>query len=152
MPRARSEDAGQSGPLQSGKGKTTIADTVVAKIAAMAARDVSGVHEMGGSAGRALNAVRGMVGGDRPMTQGVAVEVGERQAAVDVNVVADYGVAIPDMASAVRRNVITAIERMCGLEVTEVNIRVDDVHMPGDDKPDTDQKSKRDQQEEPRVR
>jgi uncharacterized alkaline shock family protein YloU len=153
VPRARTEEAGQAGPLQSGKGKTTIADGVVAKIAAMAARDVSGVHEMGGTAGRALNAMRGMVGvGDKPTTQGVSVEVGERQAAVDVNLVADYGVAIPDMAGAVRRNVIGAIERMCGLEVTEVNVKVDDIHIPGDDQQDSDQKGKKYQQEEPRVR
>ncbi|PZG49772.1 Asp23/Gls24 family envelope stress response protein [Spongiactinospora gelatinilytica] len=151
VPRARTEESGAAGPLQSGKGKTTIADGVVAKIAAMAARDVSGVHEMGGAAGRALNAVRGMVGGgDRPTAHGVSVEVGERQAAVDVNLVADYGVAIPDMASAVRRNVITAVERMCGLEVTEVNVKVDDVYLPGDDKQSGEQK-KSQQQEESRV-
>jgi uncharacterized alkaline shock family protein YloU len=59
--------------------------------------------------------------------QGVGVEVGERQAAVDLDVVVDYGASIVDVAGAVRRNVIGRVEAMTGLEVTEVNITVDDV-------------------------
>jgi uncharacterized alkaline shock family protein YloU len=76
-------------------------------------------------------------------SQGVAVEVGERQAAADIDLVVEYGVAIPDLAAAVRRNVINAVERMCGLEVTEVNISIDDIHLPGDEEPEAG---------EPRVR
>ncbi len=65
-------------------------------------------------------------------TQGIEVEVGERQAAVDVSIVAEYGVAIHQLAAAIRRNVITAIEQMTGLEVTEVNVTVHDIAF-GDD-------------------
>jgi uncharacterized alkaline shock family protein YloU len=63
------------------------------------------------------------------------VEVGERQTAVDIDIIANYGVAMTDLASGIRRNVIAAIERMTGLEVTEVNITVHDVHLEdeGDD-------------------
>ena len=64
---------------------------------------------------------------------GVAVEVGERQAAVDVDIVAEYGVSIADLASGIRENVVTAVERMTGLQVTEVNIVVHDVHVESDD-------------------
>jgi uncharacterized alkaline shock family protein YloU len=78
--------------------------------------------------------VRERVPGTQPsITQGVTVEVGERQAAVDLDLVIEYGVAIPDLAVAVRGNVIAAVERMCGLEVTEVNISIDDIHLPGDE-------------------
>jgi len=66
----------------------------------------------------------------------VTVEVGERQAAIDLDLVVEYGISIPDLADGVRRNVINAVERMCGLEVTEVNITVGDVHLPTDDTPD----------------
>jgi uncharacterized alkaline shock family protein YloU len=66
------------------------------------------------------------------ITQGVGVEVGERQAAVDLDLVIDYGVSIVDVADAVRQNVIRRIERMTGLEVTEVNIHVDDVYLPSE--------------------
>lgn len=115
-------------------GRTTIADTVVSKIAGMAVRDVSGVHAMGAGASRAFGAIRERIpGASSSVSQGVAVEVGERQAAVDVDIVVEYGVAIPDVADAVRRNVVTALERMTGLEVTEVNITVDDVYLPGQD-------------------
>jgi uncharacterized alkaline shock family protein YloU len=68
----------------------------------------------------------------------VAVEVGDRQAAVDLTLVADYGVPITDATDGVRRNVIDTIERMAGLEVTEVNIDVVDVYIPGQDDADGD--------------
>ncbi|MFJ2031927.1 Asp23/Gls24 family envelope stress response protein [Streptosporangium sp. NPDC087985] len=130
VPRARTSTPGGPGSLVTSKGTTSIDGGVVAKIAGIAAREVSGVYDMGVGTARALGAVRGMVGGEKSATQGVSVEVGERQTAADIDLVVEYGVAIPDVAAAVRRNVITAVERMTGLEVTEVNIRVDDVHMP----------------------
>jgi uncharacterized alkaline shock family protein YloU len=134
VPRARTQESGSATSLVTDKGTTSIEDTVVAKIAGLAAREVSGVYAMGAGAARAFGSVRGMVGGDKSAAQGVSVEVGERQAAVDLDLVAEYGTAIPDLAGAVRRNVIAAVERMCGLEVTEVNIRIDDVHLPDQDR------------------
>jgi uncharacterized alkaline shock family protein YloU len=116
------------------RGTTTIADSVVAKIAGMAAREVPGIHKLGAGMARALGAVRGRVPGTGSgITQGVKVEVGERQAAVDLDVVVEYGVSIVDIAGDTRTNVITAVERMTGLEVVEVNIVVDDVHLPDDE-------------------
>lgn len=117
-------------------GRTQIADGVVAKIAGMAAREIGGVHAMGGGTARAVGAVRDAVtrGSDGgSVARGVSVEVGERQAAVDIDLVVEYGAAIQDLAGAVRRNVTSAVERMTGLEVTEINIRVDDIHLPDDD-------------------
>ena len=119
------------------QGRTTIADTVVAKIAGIAAHEVSGVYALGSGAARAVGALRERIPGSRTNhSQGVAVEVGERQAAVDIALVAEYGVAIADLAAGIRRNMIGSIERMTGLEVTEVNIEVQDVHLPADDNPD----------------
>ena len=122
--------------LLTGQGRTSIADSVVEKIAGVAAREVSGVHEMGRGAARAFGTIKERlpVGSGPNVTQGVSVEVGERQAAVDIDLVVDYGVSIPDVSQAVRDNVIQRIERMTGLEVTEVNISVDDVFL-GDDSP-----------------
>ncbi|MBA3488803.1 MAG: Asp23/Gls24 family envelope stress response protein [Longispora sp.] len=120
--------------LQSSQGTTSIAETVVSKIAGIAAKDVSGVHALGGSASRVLGAVRERIPGARVNhSQGVSVEVGETQAAVDIDMIAEYGVAITDLAAGVRRNVIASIERMTGLEVTEVNISIADIHLPEDD-------------------
>lgn len=116
-------------------GRTSIADGVVAKIAGIAAREVSGVHDLGGGTARAMGAVRERIGG-QTHSQGVSVEVGERQAAVDVDVVLDYGIAIADVADGIRRNVISSIERMTGLEVTEVNVAVNDIFIPGNSSDD----------------
>ena len=115
------------------QGKTTIAASVVQKIAGIAAREISGVYAMGGGVSRAFGALRERIpGGGVGATNiaGVQVEVGEKQAAIDLDLVVEYGASIVDLARAVRRNVITAVERMTGLEVIEVNIAVNDIHLP----------------------
>jgi len=115
------------------QGKTTIAASVVQKIAGIAAREISGVYAMGGGVSRAFGAIRERIpGGGTGVTNisGVQVEVGEKQAAIDLDLVVEYGASIVDLARAVRRNVITAVEAMTGLEVIEVNIAVNDIHLP----------------------
>jgi uncharacterized alkaline shock family protein YloU len=129
----------KSSELVTEHGKTSIADSVVQKIAGVAANEVAGVYKLGSGAARAFGAIRERIpgSGGPAVTQGVSVEVGERQAAVDLALVVEYGVSIIDLTAAVRRNVLTSVERMTGLEVTEVNITVDDIHLPEDDEDDT---------------
>ena len=116
------------------EGSTTIADTVVSKIAGIAASEVTGVHALGGGGARVLGNLRERIPGARTNhAQGVSVEVGETEAAVDLDLVAEYGVSIADLADGIRRNVISAVERMTGLRVVEVNVTVNDVHLPQDD-------------------
>lgn len=113
------------------RGRTTIADGVVEKIAGLAARDVVGVHTMGSGLSRTFGAVRDRVPGrSKSVTRGVKAEVGELQTALDLEIVVDYGVSIADVARDVRENVVAAVERMTGLEVVEVNIAVSDVKLP----------------------
>lgn len=121
------------------RGFTRIENVVVGKIAGLAAREVSGVYALGGGTARMVGAIReSFAGSTSNIMQGVSVEVGERQAAVDVSIIAEYGVAIHELADAIRRNIITSIERMTGLEVTEVNVTVHDVHLDlGPDEGDT---------------
>ncbi|MEU0117791.1 Asp23/Gls24 family envelope stress response protein [Streptomyces bobili] len=116
------------------RGRTTIADGVVEKIAGLAARDVVGVHAMGSGMSRTFGAVRDRVpGGTKSVTRGVKAEVGEVQTALDLEIVVDYGVSITEVSRDVRENVIAAVERMTGLEVVEVNIAVSDVKLPEDE-------------------
>lgn len=139
-----SDVATKESALVTQQGKTSIADSVVAKIAGVATRDVSGVYDLGGGAARAVGAIRERIPGSRTNhSQGVSVEVGERQAAIDLELVAEYGVSIADLAAAIRRNVIESVERMTALEVTEINIAVSDVHL--------DTESGSDDQEQARV-
>ncbi len=119
--------------LSSELGSTTIADAVVTKIASIAAREVGGVHDLGGGTARTIGGLTRSVGiGDERM-QGVAVEVGEREAAVDLTVVVEYGESIPEIANALLENITRRIEGMTGLTVTEVNIAVNDLYFPGDE-------------------
>jgi uncharacterized alkaline shock family protein YloU len=124
--------------LATEQGKTSIADSVVAKIAGLACREIDGVHEMGAGLSRTLGVLKERlpVGSSQPSaSRGVNVEVGERQAAVDLDIVVEYGASIVDLANAVRQNVIGRVEAMTGLEVTEVNITVDDVYVGDEQEP-----------------
>ncbi len=131
----RGAQQGQS-PLRSGQGNTIIDDAVVKKIAGIAAQEVEKVQVGGGTSaavggflGSVTGAVTGSSSGPAP-TSGVSVEVGNEEAAVDLTVALEYGVAIPRTTEAVRRNVINRVESLTGLRVTEVNITVNDVQFP----------------------
>ncbi|MBV7294601.1 Asp23/Gls24 family envelope stress response protein [Corynebacterium sp. TAE3-ERU12] len=124
-----------------GPGRTVIEDSVVNTIAAIAASEVSGVYALG-SGSAFTDAVRNrMPGGAVPNQHGVTTEVGKTQAAVDVSIVAEYGVAIHELAGAIRKNVTDSIERMTGLEVTEVNITVHDIHLEDADVPGVEEET-----------
>jgi len=123
------------------RGTTRIADSVVAKIAGLAARDIPGVHSMGSGMSRRVGQLKSMLpGGDGgTAAQGVAVQVGEREAAIDLDLVTWYGASIVDIGDAVRRHVIGQVEGMTGLSVVEVNIQVDDIQVETDDQTATQQ-------------
>lgn len=126
------------GPLQTKQGVTTIDESVVAKIAGMAAREVPGVYDMGNIARRAFNVITDRIpNAQTNVAGGISVEKGETQAAVDVTVVVEYGVSIVEVGNAIRRNIIEQVEGTTGLEVIEVNVNVTDVHLPDEDDEDS---------------
>jgi uncharacterized alkaline shock family protein YloU len=119
-------------------GKTVIADGVVAKVAGIAAREVPGVYALGGGGARAFGAIRDVINAT-DLAQGVKVEVGETQAAADLTIVVEYPAPIQEVAGNVRAAVAGAISRLVGLEVVEVNVEVNDVHVPGTENDDQDE-------------
>jgi uncharacterized alkaline shock family protein YloU len=123
--------------VQTSLGKTTINNGVVSKVAGIAARECRGVYALGGGAARAFGALRDAMNAT-DQSQGVSVEVGETQVAVDITIVAEYPAPLQDVADGVRAAVIHAIETIVGMEVTEVNVTVNDVHLPSDDTDDDD--------------
>src|ERR671929_1765839 len=127
--RSMSEERSQQGsPLQTERGSTSISDSVVSKIAGIAAQEVDGIR-MGSGASQAVGGILGSITGGS-QTQGVSVEVGQEEAALDLTLTAEYGKSIPQLAEAVRRNVINRVESLVGLRVTEVNITVSNVFFP----------------------
>lgn len=113
-------------------GKTTIGDGVVAKIAGIAAREVPGVYALGGGAARMVGAIRDALN-TTDLSQGISVEVGETQVAVDATIVAEYPVSLQKVADEVRAAIARAMVELVGMEVAEVNVTVNDVHIPSDD-------------------
>ena len=110
-----------------GPGRTTINDSVVVKVIDLAARDVAGVHAIGTGGPRALGAIREATA--REESQGVSVRIDEDLVDVDVSIVADYPVPLPQVAAGTRSAVIEAVEELAGLHVTEVNVSVTDLHL-----------------------
>jgi uncharacterized alkaline shock family protein YloU len=130
----------QHNRLNTDEGRITVAEGVVQKIAGVACREVAGVHAMGTGTSRAFSALRERIPGSTGpnVSQGVGVEVGESEAAVDLQIVVEYGVGIADVGRAIQRSVKQSIERMTGLSVVEVNVSVDDVHIPGSDEDESE--------------
>ncbi len=129
MSEQRTQQQRQDSPLQTERGGTRIEDSVVAKIAGIAAQEVDGVR-MGGGTSQAIGGILSSVTGAGGQSRGVSVEVGEVEAALDITLTVEYGKSIPQIAEAVRRNVVNRIENLVGLNVTEVNISVNDVFFP----------------------
>ena len=135
MSSSDTQNTGQS-PLDSELGTTTIQDSVVTAIIGIAADEVDGVAPSHGgtrlpgdtspTVGEFVDNLTG--GGSR--TRGLSVDVGDRQAAADITVNVLYGRSIPQVTNAVRDRVIKRVQNLTGLEVTEVNIQVNDVILP----------------------
>ncbi|NLY10489.1 MAG: Asp23/Gls24 family envelope stress response protein [Firmicutes bacterium] len=107
-------------------GDIRIANEVVGIIAGLAATDVEGVAGMsGGIAGGIAEML-----GRKNLSKGVKVEVGEHEAAVDLDIIVEYGFSIPEVANNIQESVKRAIETMTGLSVVEVNIHILGVHFP----------------------
>jgi uncharacterized alkaline shock family protein YloU len=125
-----SEESSQS-PLQTERGSTSISDSVVSKIAGIASQEVDGIR-MGSGGSQAVSGILGSItgGSSSSQTQGVSVEVGQEEAAIDLTLTAEYGKSIPQLAEAVRRNVANRVESLVGLRVNEVNITVSNIFFP----------------------
>jgi len=108
---------------RTGLGSIRIADEVVKVIAGLASIEIKGVAGMsGGLAGGIAEML-----GRKNLAKGIKVEVGEKEAAVDLFVIMDYGIRIPDVAAQIQESVKNAVERMTGLVVVEVNVNVQGV-------------------------
>jgi uncharacterized alkaline shock family protein YloU len=138
-----------SGPLQTERGNTSIADNVVSKITGIAAQEVDGIR-MGSGASQTASNLLGSItgGGGGSQTQGVSVEVGQEEAALDLTLTAEYGKSIPQLAEAVRRNVTNRVESLVGLRVTEVNITVQNIFFPEQEREQEHQRQLEQQQRE----
>jgi uncharacterized alkaline shock family protein YloU len=119
--------------LPAERGHTTIADEVVEKIAGIAAREVPGVFDLGGDVARMFTAVKERLHlGEESAAQGVAVKLEGKTASIVVTIVLEFGFQVYSVTDAVREKVISSVENLLGLEVTGVDVAVDDVHIPDD--------------------
>lgn len=100
-----------------------IADDVIAIIAGVAVSEVSGVASMAGG----FPGISAVLGGKKNLSKGIKVEVGEKEAKIDVNIIVEYGIRIPDIAFEIQNRVKKAVENMTGLKVSEVNVHIQGV-------------------------
>ncbi len=129
---------GGSSPLKTDRESTTISSAVVSSIASAVVQEVSGAEPDVGGRGATIPGdnsptVGEFLGGltsTGNRSRGVSVEVGEEQATVDLTVSVPYGRSTPAISQKMRDTVIKRVEKLTGLEVTEVNITVRDVFIP----------------------
>lgn len=101
-----------------------IADDVIAVIAGVAVAEVPGVAEMSGGFAGGISEV---LSGKKNLSKGIKVESGEKETKIDVNIIVEYGIRIPDVAFEIQNKVKTAVENMTGLKVVEVNVHIQGV-------------------------
>ena len=111
---------------ETGLGTIRVADEVVSIIAGLATTEVDGIAGMSGGIAGGIAEILGR----KNFSKGVKVEVGEKEAAVDLYIIVKYGIRIPEVALAAQENVKRAIETMTGLSVVEVNVPVQGVGFP----------------------
>ncbi|RKP57168.1 Asp23/Gls24 family envelope stress response protein [Cohnella endophytica] len=116
-------------------GTIEIAPEVIEVIAGLATVEVDGVAGMSGGLTSGIAELLGR----KNLSKGVKVEVGQREAAVDVSIIVQYGRKIPEVSTEIQRNVKRSIETMTGLNVVEVNVHIHDVHFKTGEKPDEDE-------------
>ncbi len=102
-----------------------ISDDVIAVIAGVAVSEVSGVAEMSGGFAGGISEV---LSGKKNLSKGIKVESGEKETKIDVNIIVEYGVRIPDVAFEIQNKVKASVESMTGLKVVEVNVHVQGVN------------------------
>lgn len=112
-------------------GTIEIAPEVIEAIAGLATVEVDGVAGMSGGLSSGIAELLGR----KNLSKGVKVEVGQREAAIDVSIIVQFGKKIPEVSTEIQRNVKRSIETMTGLTVIEVNVHVHDVHFKQGDKP-----------------
>lgn len=141
------EERQADSPLQAGRGDTNIQESVVSKIASVAAQEIEGVR-LGGNASQRASGVLGRATGGSgvPQDQGISVEVGQAEAAVDLKMTVEYGKSIPQVANAVRQNVINRIENLVGLRATEVNVIFDNLYYPEEEEEQRNQQQQNQRQ------
>ncbi len=102
-----------------------IANEAVATYAGIAVSEVAGVY---GMAGGFVGGITETFSGKKNLAKGIKVEVGEKDAKIDVNIIVEYGARIPEVAFEIQTRVKKAVENMTGLKVLEVNVHVQGVH------------------------
>lgn len=107
-----------------GNDTVKIANEAVATYAGIAVSEVAGVYGMaGGFAG-----ITEALSGKKNLAKGIKVDVGEKEAKIDVNIIVEYGARIPEVAFEIQSRVKKSVENMTGLKVLEVNVHVQGVH------------------------
>lgn len=109
------------------KGKITLSEDVAATIAALTAKEVKGIHQIGRAS---------LISMGKSRSRGVSAEVGKKQAAFDLEVILEYGYDIRKMADEIRTRIAREVKKMTGREVVEVNIHVFDIKLPEEHEPE----------------
>ena len=101
-----------------------ISEEVVSVIAGVAVSEVSGVVDTAGGFAGGLSEV---LSGKKKLSKGIKVEVGEKETKIDVNIIVEYGIRIPDIAFDIQNRVKKSVKEMTGLDVVAVNVHVQGV-------------------------
>ena len=110
-------------------GNIKISNEVVSTIAGIAATEIDGVSCMYSSF---VNGFAQKLGAKKNLSKGVKVDMEENNVSIDLYIVVDYGVKIPELAWSIQENVKSNVEAMTGMNVTKVNIHIEGINFETD--------------------
>lgn len=125
MEENKFEEVEEKVEIENGTEGIKISSDVIAVIAGVAVSEVKGVYGMSGGFAGGISEV---LKGKKNLAKGIKVEVGDKDTKIDVNIIVEYGVRIPDVAFEIQNRVKKAVETMTGLNVVEVNVHVQGVN------------------------
>ncbi|GAA2633047.1 Asp23/Gls24 family envelope stress response protein [Actinomadura fulvescens] len=121
---------GRHSQQREAEGRITIDDEVIEKIATLAALEVTGVATLAGRIEPGEDGRLGAAPGDR----GVRIHPHDNAVSLDLAVIVEYGSVIMEVAKVVQSNVARVVALMLGMRVTAVNVSVEDVQMPAENR------------------
>ena len=130
--------------IKEDSGKIDISDDVIATIAGIATNEIDGVYGMSGGV---VGGIAEKLGGKKNLQKGVKVDVKPEGAVIELYIIVNFGVRIPDLAWNIQENVKNSVETMTGIDVKKVNIHIDGVKFREEEPKKAEEKKQKEQPE-----
>lgn len=124
MAEAKEKDVKSIDSVKEHRSSLTFDEKVIKKVVGFAVSEIPGILAMSGNL---LTGITDMLKSSDDPTKGISIELGKKQVAIDLKLICEYGLNIPEVFQTIISKVTSVIKEMTGLDVVEINVHVADV-------------------------